>query len=129
LCCKPGITAAKVRIRDIGVELLLGTGLEVFFAVGIAVSTQDLARKILGPQAKGLHVRFGSLQHGRHMPIVLSIAKGFRMHDDLMFGIDQGLAIVTLQDAVGGEHLRRLVIRDITLQLLTLLPAFGVMRR
>src|SRR5262249_54031653 len=87
------------------------------------------ARKILGPQAKGLRVRFGSLQHGRHMPIVLPIAKGLRMHDDLMFGIDQRLAIVTLQYAMSGEHLLRLVIRDITLQLLTLLPAFGSNRR
>src|SRR5262245_49198707 len=51
LCRKPGIPAAKVRIRDIGVELLLSTGLEIFFAVVIAVSTQDLARKISAPTA------------------------------------------------------------------------------
>src|SRR5262245_40092206 len=62
------------------------------------------------------------------MSIVLPITKGFRMDDDLMPGIDQRLAIVALQDAVGRKHFRRLVIGDVTLQLIALLAAFGVVR-
>src|SRR5262249_40370216 len=125
---KPGIAVAKVRIWAIGVELCLGTRLEILLAMIVAMGTQALACKLVLSQPDGLHVRFGSIQHRRHVPIVLPVAERLRMHDDLMLGIDQRLAVVTLNDAMSGVHLRRLVIGDVTLQLLALLPALGLVR-
>jgi hypothetical protein len=58
---KPRMTVAKVRIRNIGIELFLSTGLEILFAMVIAVGTEDLAGKRLLSQPNGFPGRFGPL--------------------------------------------------------------------
>jgi hypothetical protein len=70
---KPRVTWATVWIRPIGIPRCLSAGLEILFAMGIALGTQALACKILLPQPHGSPVCFGSLQHGCPMPTVLSV--------------------------------------------------------
>jgi hypothetical protein len=57
------------------------------------------------------------------MPIILAITKRGGMHDDLMFRLYQGLAIVPLNTPMGGLHFRRVVIGDVTLHLFAPLPS------
>jgi hypothetical protein len=109
-------TGTKAGIRDIGVKLLARTRLQVPFAMIIAGRTEELAFKVICPQTDGLYGGFGSLQHRRHMPIILAVAKRFGMDDDLMFGIYEGLAVVPLHDPMGRLHVRRVVSGDMTLQ-------------
>lgn len=45
------------------------------------------------------------------MGMILAAAEGFGVDDYLMLGIDEGLAVVALDDAMGGLHLGRLVVR------------------
>ena len=70
-------------------------------------------------------MRFCPLEPRRHVPIILTITERCCMDDDLMLRIDQGLAIVPLNDPMGGLHVRRVVIRDMTLQLLAPFARFG----
>jgi hypothetical protein len=52
------------------------------------------------------------------MGIILTNAKGLSMEDYLMLGIDESLAVVTLDDAMRGFHLGRLVVREVAADLL-----------
>jgi hypothetical protein len=58
------------------------------------------------------------------MPIILAVPEGLRLHDHLIFCIDQGLPIVPLEDPMGRLYFRRVVIGDITLQLFPTLSSF-----
>ena len=58
---KAGVALAKVPIRDIRIELGLGTRLEIGFAMIVAVGAEVLAFKILLRQPHGLPVCFGPL--------------------------------------------------------------------
>jgi hypothetical protein len=119
---KPRISAAKVPIRAIGIELFLSAALEILFALIITIGAEDLPSKVILREPKSLHRRFGPLQPGSDMPIGLAVAKRLRMDADLRFGIDHRLAIVAREDAVGREHVGRLVICHVTDTVAEFLP-------
>ena len=66
---------AKVRIRDIRIELFLDTHLEIGFAMIVAVGAAYLALKILRRQPNGLPVGFGPLQNRRDMAIIAAACR------------------------------------------------------
>ena len=46
--------------------------------------------------------------------MVLAVTRGLTMNDDLVLGINEGLAIISLDGAVGGHHHGRVIVRHIT---------------
>jgi len=103
---KAEIALTKMRIRDIRIELFLDTRLEIGFAMIITVRAEVLVFKILFGQTNGLHVGFGPSNHRRYMAIILAVAERFRMQDDLMVRIDEGLAVIPLNDPMRRLHFR-----------------------
>jgi hypothetical protein len=124
-----GITLAKMGIRDIRIQLGLGTLLEIRFAMVSAVGAEDRSLQIRLRQPDGLQVGCGPLQHGGDMRIILPVTKGLRLHDDVMFRIDQRLPIIPLDDPMGGLPFGRVVIRAMTLPLLAPLAPLRVVPR
>ncbi len=57
--------------------------------------------------------------------MVLAIAHGLGIEDDLMLGIDQHMRVIPLYDAVGGWHLRRFIVGDVALNLGFDFASFG----
>jgi len=49
------------------------------------------------------------------MAMVLAIAEGLTMNNDLVFGINEGLTVISLDGAVRGHHFGRIVVRNIAL--------------
>src|SRR5450759_5054826 len=49
------------------------------------------------------------------MSVVLPITGGLTMNNHLVLGIDEGLAIISLDDTVGSHHGGRVIVRNITL--------------
>ena len=47
--------------------------------------------------------------------MVLAIAEGLAMNNDLVLGINEGLAVISLDGAVGSHHGGRVIVRNITL--------------
>ena len=47
--------------------------------------------------------------------MVLAMSEGLTMNNHLVFGINQGLAVIPLDGAVGGHHFGRVIVRNITL--------------
>ena len=47
--------------------------------------------------------------------MVLPVAEGLTMNNHLVFGINEGLAVISLDDAVGSHHGGRVIVRNITL--------------
>ena len=47
--------------------------------------------------------------------MVLPIAEGLTMDNHLVFSINEGLAVISLDDAVGSHHGGRVIVRNITL--------------
>ena len=47
--------------------------------------------------------------------MVLAITEGLTMHNHLVFSINEGLAVISLDDAVGSHHGSRVIVRHITL--------------
>jgi hypothetical protein len=58
--------------------------------------------------------------------MILTPAEGFSVDDHLMFGINESLAVVPLDDAMGRLHFGRLVIGEVTADLLARGPVLGV---
>ncbi len=83
----------------------------------IAVGAQLLAFKIIFSFTDGLHVLLGALEHRFEIVMVLAIAHGLAIDDDLMLVVDQSLGIIALNHAVGGWHFRRFIVGDIALNL------------
>jgi hypothetical protein len=111
-----GIALANMRIREIGLQLFVGTRREVLFAMVMTVGTAYVSRPRMLRQAEGYHVGFGPIHHGGSRPIILPVANGLRLHDDLIWRIDPRLAMSALNDAMGGLHCGRFVIGDMTLE-------------
>ena len=63
--------------------------------------------------AQILEILPSPFQHGWPMGIILPIAEGFPVDNHLVFGIDQGLAVVALDHPMGRLHLGRLVVREV----------------
>jgi hypothetical protein len=59
-----------------------------------------------------------SVQHGRPMGMILTPGEGLGVDDCLVPTIDEGLAVVALDDAMRGFHLGRLVGREVAADLL-----------
>jgi hypothetical protein len=57
--------------------------------------------------------------------MILPVSKDLRMNDDLVLGIHQGLAFVSLDRLVGGVHLGRFVVGNVALNLFSLRSFFG----
>ena len=112
-----------MRIRDRRIALCLDTRLEMGFALRVAVGAEYLALKILRQQPHGLPVGFGPLQHRRDLALILAVAKRGSMPDDGMFRLNEGLAVVALDDPMCRLHFRRFVIGDVTLHLFAPLPS------
>src|SRR5450759_3611810 len=49
------------------------------------------------------------------MDMVLPIAEGLTMYNHLVFSINEGLAVIPLDDTVGSHHGGRVIVRNITL--------------
>ena len=49
------------------------------------------------------------------MIVVLAVAEGLTMNNDLVLGIKEGLTVISLDSAVGGHHFGRIVVRKIAL--------------
>ena len=81
----------------------------------IAVSGEDLPGKTLRSITNALPVCKRILKHGRNMAVVLAITEGLTMNNDLVLGINEGLAVIAPDDAVGSHHAGRIVVRNITL--------------
>ena len=47
--------------------------------------------------------------------MVLAIAEGLTMDNHLVFSINEGLAVIPLDDTVGSHHGGRVIVRNITL--------------
>ncbi len=60
------------------------------------------------------------------MAMVLSITKGLTMDNNLVFIINEGLAVISLDGAVGGHHRGRVIVRNITLFFSTSRTLFGL---
>jgi hypothetical protein len=69
--------------------------------------------------AKALEVFQGSGQHGRDMAMVLAVAEGLTMNNHLVLGVNEALAVIPLDDPVGGHHRSRVIVRNITLSFST----------
>ena len=58
--------------------------------------------------------------------MILTPAEGLGMNDDLVLAIDERLTVVALDDAMGCFHLGRVVIREVTADLLARGAVLGV---
>jgi hypothetical protein len=76
--------------------------------------------------ADSAKVLFGACQHGSEIFVILA-AESLGSENDLMLGIDQGLGVVTLDDAVRTGHLHRFIIDDIALDFPAIAAAFGLL--
>ena len=112
---KAGGTLAKMRSRDIGIQLFVRTRLAIGFAMVMAVGAESFPLKIMRRHPDGLQGGFGPLHHGGDMPIILPVAQGLGRPADLVFRLDQRLAIIALDNARAGRHVGRFVIREMTL--------------
>jgi hypothetical protein len=65
--------------------------------------------------AKTLQIRQGSGDHGRDVAMVLAIAERLTVNDDLVLGINDSLAVISLDNPVGSHHHGRIIVRNITL--------------
>src|SRR5512143_2376652 len=92
----------------------------------IAVGGKNLPLKIVRFMAKALQIRQGSGQHGWNMAMVLPITEGLTMNNDLMLGINEGLAVISLDGPMGGHHFGRVVVSNITLFFSTSRTLFGL---
>ena len=120
------IPFTKLQVGDIGIQILILAEDEIGQREIITIRTQALAVEIVGVFADGPHVLLGSRHHRRQILVILT-AKGFRMQDDLAFGIDQRLCVVSLDDAMRGGHLGGLIIRDVALDLFAAFPDLGLL--
>lgn len=95
---KPRITVAKLIVRDIRIHLFVGTLLQVCCAVVIRISREYRALKAVLRVSYLVKILFRPIDHGRKMSVILPIAEGFAVYDDLMGGIYQGLTVIALID-------------------------------
>jgi hypothetical protein len=105
-------------VGDMGVQAQLLAFPQIGVAVIVGVGSEDLSGKVLLTMAQALEILPGSFQHGWSMGIILTIAEGLPVDNHLVLGIDQSLAVIALDHPMGRLHLGRVVIRDVTADLL-----------
>lgn len=118
------VSFAELDIRDISIDgfgLAQGESLEGMI---IAVSGELLPVEVGSSFADGDDVLFCTLEHGSQVFMILG-TEGFGGKDDLVLGIDPGLGVVALDDAMRRGHFDGLVVDDIALDLIALAAEFG----
>ena len=120
------IPLAKLQVGDIGIEILILAEDEIGQREIITIRAELLAVEVVRTFADGPHVLLGSRHYGRQILVILA-AKGLRMQDDLAFGIDQRLCVVSLDDAMRSGHLGRLIVGQVALDLFAAFPDLGLL--
>ena len=90
---------AKLEIRDVSIQLFPLAESQIGKAVIVAVGCELFALKVLGLLANGLHILFGTLEHGVQVVVVLAATR-LGVDDDLVLVIHQCLGIVALDHAM-----------------------------
>ena len=121
------VTFAEVNVGDVSVHLFVAADGQAVKRMVVAVGGELFAFEIVGAFADGLHVLPGCIQHRLEIVVVLA-GEGFGGQNDLMFGIDQRLGVVSLHDAVGGGHLDRFVVHGVALDFPAVAAALGLIR-
>jgi hypothetical protein len=112
------IPPPEIEVRDISIQAQLLALPQIGVAVIVGVGGEDFASKVPLVVSQTLKILQSPLQHGRSMGLILPPAEGFGVDDYLVLGIDEGLAVVALDDAMGRPHFSRVVIRDVAADLL-----------
>jgi hypothetical protein len=123
-----GLALANMRRRQIGIQLVVGPRLAVLVALVMTVGPAYCSRHIMLRHADGSHVGVGPLHHGGDRPIILPVATGLRLHEAVLGRLDQRLAMIALNDAMGGRHGGRFVSGDMTLECCAALASRRVVR-
>ena len=113
-----GILPAEKPVRDIGIQAQLLIFSQNNVAVVVDVGGQDFVGQIILTMTQVLEILPSSLQHGWPMGIILTVVEGLTMDNHLLLAVDEGLAIVPLDDSMGCFHLGRVVIRNVAGNLL-----------
>ena len=122
-----GIPPPEIEVRDISIQVQFLAFPQIGVAVVVGVGGEDFSSKVLLTVPQTLEILQSSLQHGGSMGMILTAAKGFGVDDYLVFAIDEGLAVITLDDAMGRFHLGRLVVREVAADLLACGPILVVL--
>lgn len=118
------IAVAVMDVGDVSLELLLLADLETAQRMIVGIGSQFLALEVGWLFADGDHILLGAIQHRLEVLMVLG-GERLGREDDLMFGIDQRLGVVALNDPVRGRHLDRFVVHRVALDLPAVTAALG----
>ena len=121
-----GIPPPEIDVSNISIQVQFLAFPQIGVAVVVGVGGEDFSSKVLLTVPQTLEILQSSLQHGGSMGMILTAAEGFGVDDYLVFAIDEGLAVVTLDDAMGRFHLGRLVVREVAADLLACRPLLRV---
>jgi hypothetical protein len=121
-----GIPPPEIDVRDISIQVQLLAFPQIGVAVLVGVGGEDFSSKVCLTVPQALEILQSSVQHGRPMGMILTSTEGFGVDDYLVFGINESLAIVPLDDAMGRLHFGRVVIREVAADLLARGPVLGV---
>ena len=119
---KPGIPTSKPLIRNIRIQSLFLTLPQIRWTVIVAVCREGLTLKVAFSTSNGSHILFRTLEHRRNKMKILCLSKRLCMDNDLVLRIHESLPVISLNRPVRGDHLRRFIVRDITLNLSALSP-------
>ena len=97
----PVIPFAKIHIRYVGIYLLFRASPQILLVMIIGITTQYAALKIIGSFTYGFHVLLRPGQHRSQIIMILAVAEYLRMYNKLVLGINQGLAVISLDDSMG----------------------------
>ena len=116
-----GISFAELDVGDVSIQLLRLAECQIGQAIIVAVRSELFSLKVIGLLANGLHILFGTLQHGVQVVMILAATR-LGVHDDLVLFIHPCLCVVPLDHPVRRGHLGGLVVGDIALDLFLPLP-------
>jgi hypothetical protein len=103
----------RVDVREISLQGQVLAFPQIGVAVVVGVGGEDFSSKVLLTMPRTLKILQGSLQHEWSMGMILTPAKNFGVDDYLVPAINEGLAVVTLDDTMVHFHLGRLVVREV----------------
>jgi hypothetical protein len=121
-----GVPPAEKPVRDISIQAQLLAFPQIGVAVVVGVGGEDFSGKVLLTMPQALKILYRAIQHGRPMGMILTPAEGFGVDDDLVLAINEGLAIISLDNTMGRFHLGRLVVGEVTANLFARGPVLGL---
>ena len=124
LISKARISFAELDVGDVGIDLFIFADRQTVEGMIVTIGGELFALEIGWLFADGDQILFRTLQHRLEVFVILA-GESFRRENDLMLGIDQGLGVVPLNDAVRGGHLHRFVIDCIALDLFAVAAQLG----